>query len=99
MSVALISEARSLTNTCTRIVEAKYPELGTVGSIGGLNLKRFALLKSQYELASRCAASVDQFFNEVFLTDMTQPPDLQKSMATQLIVSSARSTRKIRSPR
>ncbi len=38
------------------------------------------MLKSQYEIASRCATSVGQSFKELALTDMTQPPDLQKSM-------------------
>ncbi len=41
-------------------------------------LKRFATLKSQYEI--EMYASVGQPFKELALTDMTQPPDLQKSM-------------------
>ena len=95
VSTALISEARSLTKFYVRIVEAKYPDLNSIESICGLNpdalgsdingsqefLKRFAMLKSQYEIAFRCTSSVGQSFKELALMDMTKPADLQKSMA------------------
>ncbi len=95
VSLTLVSEAQALTKSYARIVEAKYPELNSVDSICGLKadalstdvdgsqefLKRFATLKSQYEVASRCTASLDQSLKDLALTDMTQPPDLQKSMS------------------
>ena len=98
VSTALTTEARSLTRSYARIVEAKYPDLNSIESICGLKhdalgsdingsqefIKRFAMLKSQYEIASRCAASVGQSFKELVLTDMAQPPDLQKSMTDSI---------------
>ena len=94
VSTALITEARYLTRSYVRIVEAKYSNLSNIEAICGLKddalgsdingsqefIKRFAILKSQYETASRCAANVDQSFKEVVLTDMAQPPELLKSM-------------------
>ena len=94
VSTALITEARSLTGSYARIVEAKYPDLNSIEAICGLKddalgsdingsqefIKRFAILKSQYETASRCVANVGQSFKEVVLTDMAQPPELLKSM-------------------
>jgi hypothetical protein len=94
VSTALITEAKSLTGSYARIVEAKYPALNSVEAVCGLKddalgsdingsqefTKRFAILKAQYETASRCLANVDQSFKEVVLTDMTQPPELLKSM-------------------
>ena len=89
---ALISEAKSLTNSYTKIVEAKYPEFNTVEKVCHLKrealtsdiassedfTKRFAALKSQYESASGCAGNVKQAFREVTLADMTDPPEVLK---------------------
>jgi hypothetical protein len=94
VSKALITEAKSLTGSYGRIVEAKYPALNSVEAVCGLKddalgsdingsqefTKRFAILKAQYETASRCVANVDQSFKEVVLTDMAQAPELLKSM-------------------
>jgi len=91
---ALISEAKSLTESYTKIVDAKYPEYNSVENICKLMrdslasdisgaedfTKRFAVLKSQYETSSKCAANVKQAFRDVVLTDMAQPPELLKSM-------------------
>ncbi len=91
---ALISEAKSLINSYTKIVDAKYPELNSVDNICKLKrdalasdivgaddfAKRFAALKSHYETNSKCAANVKQAFRDVVLTDMTQPPEILKSM-------------------
>jgi hypothetical protein len=94
ISRALITEAGSLTGSYAKIVEAKYPDLNSIEAVCRLKdealgadingsqefIKRFAILKSQYETASRCVANVEQSFKEVVLTDMAQPPELLKSM-------------------
>jgi len=91
---ALISEAKSLTDSFTKIVDAKYPELNNVDGICKLKhdalitdmsgaeefAKRFAVLKSQYESSSKCAGNIKQAFQGVVLTDMAQPPEILKSM-------------------
>jgi hypothetical protein len=95
---ALVAEAKSLTSSYTKIVDAKYPELSSVDGICQLNrdaltadiagsedfTKRFAALKSQYESASKCAATVKQAFRDVVLTDMAQPPEILKSMTDSI---------------
>lgn len=91
---ALISEAKSLMDSYTKIVDAKYPEINSVDGICKVKrdalasdisgaedfTKRFAALKSQYESDAKCAANVKQAFRDVVLTDMAQPPDILKSM-------------------
>jgi hypothetical protein len=95
---ALISEASSLTGSYTKIVDAKYPELNSVEGICKLKrdalasdiagaedfTKRFAVLKSQYESDSKCAANVKQAFHDVVLSDMAQPPEILKSMTDSI---------------
>ena len=90
----VISEAKSLVDSYTKIVDAKYPDYNSIDNICKLKrdslasditgaqdfTKRFAVLKSQYESSSKCAVSVKQTFQNVVLTDMTQPPELLKSM-------------------
>ena len=91
---ALISELKSLIDSYTKIVDAKYPEYSSVDNICKLKrdsllsditgaedfTKRFAVLRSQYESSSKCAVSIKQAFQNVVLTDMSQPPELLKSM-------------------
>ena len=95
---ALISESKSLIDAYTKIVDAKYPEYNSVDNICKLKrdsllsditgaedfTKRFAVLKSQYESNSKCAVNVKQAFQNVALTDMTQPPELLKSMTDSI---------------
>jgi hypothetical protein len=95
---ALMAEAKSLTETYTKIVDAKYPDLNSVDGICRLNrdslatdiagsedfTKRFAALKAQYESAARCAGSVKQAFHDVVLSDMAQPPEILKSMTDSI---------------
>jgi hypothetical protein len=95
---ALITEAKSLTDTYTPIVDAKYPDFNSVQSICQIKpdalashmagaedfAKRFAVLKSKYESASRCAINVKQTFRDVVLSDMTQPPEILKSMTESI---------------
>jgi hypothetical protein len=95
---ALISEAKSLTDSYTKIADAKYPELTTVANICQIKSatlasdiagsddfnKRFAGLKSKYESASKCAMNVKQSFRDVVLSDMAQPPEILKSMTESI---------------
>ena len=95
---ALIGEAKSLTDSYTKIADAKYPEFNTVenicqiksanlaSDIGGSEdfNRRFAGLKSKYESASKCALNVKQSFRDVVLSDMAQPPEILKSMTDSI---------------
>jgi hypothetical protein len=96
---ALGKEAQSLTDTYTKIVDAKYPDLNSVDdgicklnpetlashSVGSEDFaKRFKELKSQYEVAINCAGNVEQAFKDATLTEMTQPPEIIKSMAASV---------------
>ena len=95
---ALIAEAKSLADTYTPIVDAKYPDFSSVESICQIKTdtlashtagaedftKRFAVLKSKYESASKCAINVKQAFRDVVLSDMTQPPEILKSMTESI---------------
>jgi hypothetical protein len=94
---ALNTEAKSLT-AYTKIVDAKYPDLTTVDGVCRLNpetlasnivgsedfAKRFKELKSQYAATTNCTSNVEQAFKDVTLTDMTQPPELLKSMIASI---------------
>ena len=95
---ALIADAKSLTDSYTKVVDAKYPDINSVDGICKLNrealtndiagsedfTKRFAVLKTQYDSASRCAGTVKQAFRDVVLTDMAQPPEILKSMTDSI---------------
>jgi hypothetical protein len=91
---ALVDEAKHLTDSYTRIVDAKYPDINSVENVCQLKrdaiasdiagsedfIKRFAGVKSQYESASKCIAAMKQEFQSVVLTDLTQPPEILKSI-------------------
>jgi hypothetical protein len=95
---ALSTEAKSLTSSYAKIVDAKYPDVTTVDGICQLSpetlasnivgsedfAKRFKELKSQYAAATNCAGSVEQAFKNVTLTDMTQAPEILKSMMASI---------------
>jgi hypothetical protein len=95
---ALGTEAKSLTSSYTKIVDAKYPDLTTVDGVCQLNpetlatniigsedfAKRFKELKSQYEAATSCAGNVEQGFKNATLTDMAQAPEIIKSMIASI---------------
>jgi IS1 family transposase len=95
---ALSTEAQSLTNSYTKIVDAKYPDLTTVDGVCQLNpatlatdivgsedfAKRFKELKSQYEAATTCAHNVEEGFKNVTLADMAQAPEVLKSMIASI---------------
>ena len=88
------AEAKSLTDSYSKVVEANYPELTTVDGVCKLSpetlashiagsedfAKRFKELKSQYGAATNCADNVEQAFKNVTLADMTQAPEVLKSM-------------------
>jgi len=95
---ALIAEAKSLTASYMPIIDVKYPDFNSVQNICQIKpdtlashmagaddfTKRFAVLKSKYESASKCAVNVKQAFRDVVLSDMTQPPELLKSMTESI---------------
>lgn len=95
---ALIAEAKSLTDSYTPIVDAKYPDFNSVENICQIKpdilashmagaedfTKRFAMLKSKYESTSKCAINIKQSFRDVVLSDMTQPPEILKSMTESI---------------
>jgi hypothetical protein len=95
---ALSTEAKSLTGTYTKIVDANYPDLNTVDGVCKLNpetlasdivgsedfAKRFKELKSQYEAATKCVGNVEQAFKDASLANMTQAPEVVKSMITSI---------------
>jgi len=101
---ALIGEAKSLTDSYTKIADAKYPEYNTVENIcliksatlatdiaGSEDFnRRFAGLKSKYESAAKCAMNVKQSFRDVVLSDMAQPPEILKSMTESIEADIAR---------
>ena len=103
---SLIAEAKSLTASYMPIIDAKYPDFNSVENICQIKpdamashmagaedfTKRFAVLKSNYESASKCAVNVKQAFRDVVLSDMTQPPELLKSMTESIEADIARAS-------
>ena len=95
---ALSTEAKSLTDSYRKIVDANYPELNSVDGVCQVNpetlasniagtedfAKRFKDLKSQYDAATNCAGNVEQAFKNVTLTVMTQAPEILKSMIASI---------------
>jgi hypothetical protein len=89
---------QSLTDSYSKIVDANYPELNTVDGVCKLNpetlgshiggsedfAKRFKELKSQYGAATNCAGNVEQAFKNVTLAEMTQAPEVLKSMIASI---------------
>jgi len=95
---ALGTEAQSLTASYAKIVKVGYPNIASVDDICRLDRdalaadiaaaedfhKRFTALKSQYENAAKCAATVKAAFKDVSLSDMAQPPEILKSMTDSI---------------
>ena len=91
---ALSSEAKTLLENYRNIVEANYPELGSVDDVCRIkphslatDLKsaaefsgRFRVLKAEYDARVNCANKVEQSLRDVNLPDMTQAPAVLKSM-------------------
>ena len=90
---ALSSEATLLENY-QNIVDANYPELGSIDDVCRIepdsiatDLKnaaefanRFKVLKAEYDSRVNCANKVEQSLQDVILPDMTQAPAMLKSM-------------------
>jgi hypothetical protein len=95
---ALSTEAKSLTGSYSKIVDANYPDLNTVDGVCHINpetlatnivgsedfAKRFKEMKSQYEATTNCAGNLEQAFKNVTLTDMVQAPEIIKSMIASI---------------
>jgi hypothetical protein len=91
---ALMAEASSLLENYTKITNANYPELSNLEGICRIKPEtlaidlqsaadfntRFKELKAQYVARLGCASSIQQSFRDATLSDMTQAPDLLKSM-------------------
>jgi hypothetical protein len=90
---ALSSEATLLENY-RNIVDANYPELGSVDDVCRIEpdrlatdlrnaaefAGRFKILKAEYDARVNCANKVEQSLQDVILPDMTQAPAMLKSM-------------------
>ena len=91
---ALLKEAKSLLDDYRKIVDARYPEVSSVGDVCKIkpdNLSvdmqnatdfanRFKILKAEYEGRIGCANKVGQALKDVTLPDMAQAPGILKSM-------------------
>ena len=91
---ALSSEAKTLLENYRNIVDANYPELGSVDDICRIEpdrlatdsknaaefAGRFKILKAEYDARVNCANKVEQSLQDVTLPDMTQAPAMLKSM-------------------
>ncbi len=91
---ALVAEANSLMENYRKIVDANYPEVRDVGGICTIKEdtlandlqnaaefeNRFKTFRAEYEARSACANRVQQLITQVAFPDMTQGPDLVKSM-------------------
>jgi hypothetical protein len=91
---ALIAEANSLLENYRKIVDANYPEVRDVSGICSIKSdvlandlqnatdfeNRFKAFKAQYEPRSACANRIEQSLTQVTFPDMTQGPNLVKSM-------------------
>jgi hypothetical protein len=95
---ALLTEGKSLIEEFTRIVDEHYQDVGNVegvckiswdtlskDSIGAAEFsKRFTAARSEYETHTACANKVKQSIREVTLPDLTQAPDLLKSITDSI---------------
>jgi hypothetical protein len=91
---ALLKEAKSLLEDYRKIVDARYPEVSSVGDVCKIkpdNLavdmqnatdfaNRFRILKAEYEARIGCANKIGQALKDVTLPDMAQAPGILKSM-------------------
>ena len=91
---ALSSEARLLLENYRKIVDAHYPELGSVDDVCKIEpdslatdtknaiefMARFRAFKAQYDARVNCANKIGQSLRDVTLPDMTQAPAMLKSM-------------------
>ena len=95
---ALLTEARSLLEDYKKIIDANYADLSNLEGVCRIKSEalasgiedatdfsaKFKVLKAQYDARVSCTSSVQQSFRDVTLSDMTQAPDLLKSMIDTL---------------
>jgi hypothetical protein len=103
---ALLTEGKSLIEEFTRIVDEHYQDVGNVEGVCKISsdtlgkdsagaadfLKRFAAARSEYETHTACANKVKQSIREVTLPDLTQAPDLLKSITESIDSDIARTS-------
>jgi hypothetical protein len=91
---ALATEAKTLTEEYTRVVDVHYPDVNNVDGVCSFkpdNLatdlqntidfaNRFKSLKAEYNVRTSCASKIEQSLKDVTLRDMAQAPDILKSM-------------------
>jgi hypothetical protein len=91
---ALMAEANFLLGNYRKIVDANYPEVRDVGGICSINSdalandlqnatefdNRFKAFKAEYEARTVCAKRIEQSLTQAAFPDMTQGPNLVKSM-------------------
>jgi hypothetical protein len=90
----LTKEATALSQEFSKIIDAGYPDLGNISAVCAIkpdNLgsdmsraneftNRFRALKAAYTARMSCTGRIQQQLREVTLPDMTQAPDVLKSM-------------------
>jgi hypothetical protein len=95
---ALLTEGKSLIEEFTRIVDEHYQDVGNVEGVCKISwdtlnkdamgaaefTKRFAAARSEYDTHTACANKVKQSIREVTLPDLTQAPDLLKSITESI---------------
>jgi hypothetical protein len=95
---ALSSEAKSLLENYQKIVDANYPELGSVDDVCRIEpdslatdlenaaefTARFKAFKAEYDARVNCANKIEQSLRDVTLPDMTQAPAMLKSMTDSM---------------
>ena len=91
---ALLSEAKFLLENYRKIVDANYPELGSVDALCrntpdvlATELEniteftaRFKAFRAEYDARTSCASRIEESLRNVKLRDMTQAPAMVKSM-------------------
>jgi hypothetical protein len=103
---ALLTEGKSLIEEFTRIVDEHYQDVGNVEGVCKISwdtlnkdamgaaefTKRFAAARSEYDTHTACANKVKQSIREVTLPDLTQAPDLLKSITESIDSDISRSS-------
>jgi hypothetical protein len=94
----LTTEATALSQEYSKIIDAGYPDLGNISAVCAIkpdNLgsdmsraneftNRFRALKAAYTARMGCTGRIEQQLREVTLPDMTQAPDVLKSMVDSI---------------
>jgi hypothetical protein len=84
---ALLTEGKSLIEEFTRIVDEHYQDVGNVEGVCKISwdtLNKDSAGAAEYETHTACANKVKQSIREVTLPDLTQAPDLLKSITDSI---------------